>query len=70
MRQHSMYMKDQWLHPFARHKLHMSSVDLHDLFVQQVEAADKLNDEEEEAPGGCILAHSMGIYAHSTCQTG
>ena len=27
--------------------------------TQQPEAAHGLNDEEEETPGGCILAHSM-----------
>ena len=27
--------------------------------MQQSEAAHELNDEEEETPGGCILAHSM-----------
>jgi SNF2 family DNA or RNA helicase len=29
--------------------------------MQQVEAAQRLSDEEEEVAGGCILAHSMGL---------
>lgn len=27
--------------------------------AQQLEVAQEPNDEEEETPGGCILAHSM-----------
>ena len=55
---------------FARHRMMNAGPD----DAQQLEAAHELNDEEEETPGGCILAHSMvrlsNIWKHDviSCQ--
>jgi SNF2 family DNA or RNA helicase len=31
------------------------------MHMQQLEATEKLEDDEEDTAGGCILAHSMGL---------